>query len=122
MKARVEAATRDDGGGFLRLLAAMLIADRGTPGFAARLGIGVRSGTQEQWLHVILADHADVSLHTTRPEDADATLLMGAAEAQRLLESGRLPDEPELLVASGDRQCLGAFFARYQPKSAASIR
>ncbi|MCC7387088.1 MAG: hypothetical protein IT384_34965 [Deltaproteobacteria bacterium] len=100
----------------LRLLHGVLSTDPGTPPFAGRLGIGVRGAGGEHWLVVELAERAAASIEEARPDGADATLLLGEADAQVLLESGRLPEAPKLLLAAGDRRRLGLFFERYQPK------
>lgn len=100
----------------LRLLHGVLSTDPGTPPFAGRLGIGVRGAGGERWLVVTLAGRAAASIEEARPEGTDATLLIDEADAEVLLESGRLPEAPKLLLAAGDRRRLGLFFERYQPK------
>lgn len=88
-----------------------------------RLGIGVASGLGCTWWLAVGAEPVETSVSKDRPRDLRASLVISARDAQTILDTGRLPEEPELLLAGGDVDRLRRLLRRLSPaKSWLNVR
>lgn len=96
--------------------------DQGPPGFVGKLAVGVRLDDGEAWWQVVFDAQSTPTFVAERPTDADAELLLSAAEADAMLRGDpSLTLEPNRL--KGRRELLDQFLRRYvMPKSALSLR
>jgi hypothetical protein len=87
--------------------------DRRPPAFSGQLAIGVSSERGVDWWQVT-CDRVANAAFVDEPDPAcDAVLLMGEREAVSILETGRVPANPALLKARGNRALLSRFVDRY---------
>ncbi len=100
----------------LRLLAvldALVKADPEPPGFNASISIGVRSEEGDTWWRAVITETIETSIGNEPLPEADATLLLGVAEAEAMLRHGRMSGGTALVVMSGSRWAVEKLFSRY---------
>lgn len=98
----------------LDVLHAMVSADQGAPGFAGRIAVALKTKPVRWWV-VDLAATASGQFVDALPDDVDACLGFGLAEADAVLGRAPMPEQPDV-VTSGDQQLIDKFFARYVRK------
>ena len=81
----------------LDLLDDVVRRDGGAPGFVGRLAIGVRDGDEVTWWQVTCDRRASAAFVDRPDASCDAVLLLGGREAQSIIETGHIPERPELL-------------------------
>lgn len=86
--------------------------DRGPPGFSGTLAVGVEEAGVETWWQAHFGGQSVPSFLPGRPTEADAELLLSAAEAEAMLRG-----DPNLKLdrerLRGRRELLDQFLKRY---------
>lgn len=93
------------------LLDAAVRADRGSPGFSARIAVGV-AGEKLSWWIGELGAAVTTSRSDTTPDGCTAVLILGEDEAKRIL-AGAPPVRPRMFQTFGDQAVLARFRDRY---------
>jgi len=107
----------------LAVLGEAINNDPAPPGFSATLAFGVRQGDETHWWEVTLDKKAKGALVGSPDPTCDGVLLLGATDADAIVRTGHLPDNPKLVDLRGDRELLGRFVKRYLvSKSSPSVR
>jgi hypothetical protein len=96
------------------LLDAAVRADHGSPGFSARIAIGVLGVKTAWWIAELGAGATTVktSRSDSTPADCTAVLILGEDEARRII-AGDLPKRPRTFQTFGDQAVLKRFRDRY---------
>jgi hypothetical protein len=79
------------------------------PPLKGSFAVGIRTGAEERWWLVTLSERIETGFSDRPPPRFDAILLLGAADAQMILQRGRLPQKPELLRYDGDKAKMQQF-------------
>lgn len=98
----------------LLVLEASVQEDPSPPGFKGAVSIGVAQDEQTVWWHADFeAASKSTTLSITPPVDGRARLLLGAAEANSIVNSGQLPEKVDTLVGEGDMKLVERVVNRY---------
>ena len=95
----------------LEVLDALARNDCGPAGFQGSLAVGVRT-EPPAWWRVQCGRQAEGRFVDRMPEDVDAWIAMGPAEAEAVIGRRPMPDRPAVITA-GNRRVLARFIARY---------
>jgi hypothetical protein len=95
------------------LLDGCLAADRGPPGFAAKIGVAVFGARGVEWWVAELGREARSTRPKETPDGCDAVLFMSADEAGRLIAGKAIAKHSRTFSMIGDVKQLTRFSRRY---------
>jgi hypothetical protein len=113
----VAAANDGERLGFLEIIDALVRRDGAATGLSGEVCIGVRDGPTYQWWSARLGPTFSTRFLSSPSQSAHATLFIAKRDADALLETGAIPDPPELFMIDGARDLMLRFFKRYTSKT-----
>ena len=111
------AAATEDAPPLLLLLDGLVRRDGSAAGLEGEVQVGVRSPEGYRWWRARLGPRFSVGFVPEVSTTAHVTLCLGQGDAARLLATGRIPEDPELLHLDGDRALLERFLTRYTSRT-----